>query len=112
MLSSVSDKTKLFAKSVSNNSNFDDLSITLPVFLSRTNLKLHNIFISPKMVKKVTTNLDSSKTSDPDCTPMVVLKNCEPELSYMFAELFNKCLKSERVFFSRLLEGFIGAACI
>ena len=24
---------------------------------------------------------------------MVVLKNCEPELSYISAELFNKCLK-------------------
>ena len=24
---------------------------------------------------------------------MVVLKNCEPELSYVLAELFNKCLK-------------------
>ena len=24
---------------------------------------------------------------------MVVLKNCEPELSYILAELFNKCLK-------------------
>ena len=24
---------------------------------------------------------------------MVVLKNCEPEISYIPAELFNKCLK-------------------
>ena len=24
---------------------------------------------------------------------MVVLKNCEPEISYILAELFNKCLK-------------------
>ena len=24
---------------------------------------------------------------------MLVLKNCEPELSYILAELFNKCLK-------------------
>ena len=24
---------------------------------------------------------------------MVVLKNCEPELSYILAELFNKCVK-------------------
>ena len=24
---------------------------------------------------------------------MVVLKNCEPELSYILAELFNKCLR-------------------
>ena len=38
-------------------------------------------------------NLDSSKTSSPDCIPVVVLKNCEPELSYILAELFNMCLK-------------------
>ena len=45
------------------------------------------------MVKKVKTNLDSSKVSGPDCTPVVVLKNCEPELSYILANLFNNCLK-------------------
>ena len=45
------------------------------------------------MVKKVITNLDSSKASGPDCIPVVVLKNCEPELSYILAELFNMCLK-------------------
>ena len=45
------------------------------------------------MVKKVITNLDSSKASGPDCSPVVVLKNCEPELSYILAKLFNKCLK-------------------
>ena len=36
-------------------------------------------------------NLDLSKKSD--CIPVVVLKNSEPELSYILAELFNKCLK-------------------
>ena len=45
------------------------------------------------MVKKVIMNLDLSKASGPDCIPVVVLKNCEPELSYILAELFNKCLK-------------------
>ena len=45
------------------------------------------------MVNKVITNLDSSKASGPDCIPVVVLKNCEPELSYILAKLFNKCLK-------------------
>ena len=45
------------------------------------------------MVKKVITNLDSSKASGPDCIPVVILKNCEPELSYILAKLFNKCLK-------------------
>ena len=38
-------------------------------------------------------NLDSSKASGPDYIPVVVLKNCEPELSYILAELLNICLK-------------------
>ena len=38
-------------------------------------------------------NLDLSKTSGPDCIPVLVLKKCEPELSYILAELFNKCFK-------------------
>ena len=93
VLSSASDKVKLFAKNFSKNSNLDDSGISLPVFPSRTNLKLHNISITPKMVKKVITNLDSSKAPGPDCIPVVVLKNCAPELSYILAKLFNKCLK-------------------
>ena len=38
-------------------------------------------------------NLDLSKASGPDCILVVFLKNCELELSYILAELFNKCLK-------------------
>ena len=64
----------------------DDSGISLPVFPSRTNLKLHSISITPKMAKKAITNLDLSKASGPDCIPVIVLKNCEPEL-------FNKCVK-------------------
>ena len=33
-----------------------------------------------KLFEKVITNLDSSKASGPDCIPVVVLKNCEPDL--------------------------------
>ena len=69
------------------------LGISLPVFPSRTTLKLYHISVTSKMVKKVIINLDLSKASGPDCIPVVVLKNCEPELSYILAELFNKCLK-------------------
>ena len=81
------------AKNFPKNSNLDDSGIYLPVYPSRINLKLHNIYVNPKMVKKVITNLDSSKTSSPDCIPVVVLRNCEPELSYILAELVNMCLK-------------------
>ena len=58
VLSSVSDKAKLFAENFSKNSNLDDSGISLPVLPSRTNLKLHNIFVTPKIVKKVIMNLD------------------------------------------------------
>ena len=92
VLPSAFDKPKLFAKNFSKNSNLDDSGISLPVFPSKTDLKMY-ISITPKMVKKVITNLDSSKASGLDCIPVVVLKNCELELSYILAELFNKCLK-------------------
>ena len=55
VLSSTSDKAKLFAENFSKNSNLDYSGISLPVFPSRTNLKLHNISVTPKMVKKVIT---------------------------------------------------------
>ena len=45
------------------------------------------------MVKKIIINLDLSKVSGLDCIPVVVLRNCEPEFSYILAEIFNKCLK-------------------
>ena len=83
----------MFAENFLKNSNLDDSGISLPVFSSRTNLKLHKIFVTPKMVEKVIMNIDLSKTSGPDCILVVVIKNCEPELSYILAELFNKCLK-------------------
>ena len=93
MLSSVSDKAMLFAENFSKNANLDDSGISSPVFSSRTNLKLHNISVTPKMVKRVIMNFDLSKGSGPDCVPVVVLKNCDPGLSYILAELFNKYLK-------------------
>ena len=91
MLFSASDKAKLLAENFSKNSNLGDSEISLYIFLSRTNLKLHNISVTAKMVKKVIINLDFSKVSGPDCIPVVLIKNCEPERSYILAELFNKC---------------------
>ena len=85
-------KAKLFAENFSKDSDLDDSGISLPVFPSRTHLKLHNISVTPKMVKKVIMNLDLLKASGPDCIPVVVLKNCEPERSDILDELVNKCL--------------------
>ena len=68
------------------------VSLYLLSFLELT-WKLHNIFLTPKVVKKVATNLDFLKASGPNCIPFVVLKNCKPELSDIVAELFNMCQK-------------------
>ena len=93
VLSSASDKAKLFAENFSKNSNLDGSDVSLPVFPSRANLKLHNISVIFKMVEGVVMNLGLSKASGPDCLSVVVLGNCDLELSYILAELFNKCLK-------------------
>ena len=45
------------------------------------------------MIYQRITNLDSSKASGPHCIPALVLRNCEPKLSYMLADLVNKFLK-------------------
>ena len=74
VLSSVSDKAKLFVENFSKNSNPDDSGISLHGFPSRTYLKLHNISATPKMVKKVIMNLDLSEASGLDCISVVFLK--------------------------------------
>ena len=70
---SSSDKAKLFAKNFSQNFNFDDSGTSLPAFPSRTNLKLHNISLTPKMVKKVIMKLHSLKAFGPYSIPVVVI---------------------------------------
>ena len=65
------------AKNFSKNSNVDDTGISLPVFPSRTNLRLPNISVTLKIVKKVITNVHSLEASGPDCVPVVALKKCD-----------------------------------
>ena len=79
----------MFAENFSKNSNLDDSGISLSLF--SLNLKLHRISVTPKIVKNVIMNLDLS--SGPDCIPVKVLKNCEPEISDILVELLNNCLK-------------------
>ena len=83
VLSSAPDKSKL---------RTPILMTQVSTFLL-TNLKIHNTSLTPKIVKKVITNFDASKTSGLDCIPVMVLKNCEPELSFTLAELFAKYLE-------------------
>ena len=75
MSCSASDKGKLFLKNFSKNSNLEESGISLPVFPSRTNLKLHEISVTQKMVKKIIVNFDLSKASGPASILVVVLKN-------------------------------------
>ena len=115
MFSSASDKAELFAKNFSKNCNIDDSGFSLSVFPSGNNLKLHNISVTPKFVKKVRANLDLSKTSGPDCIPVVLLKECEPEFSYIISELFNMkkyLYQTDGILFSRFLESPIDGPCI
>ena len=78
-------KTNLFDENFSNNSNLDDSDIYLPFFPCGNNRKLYIIPITPTLVKKVINNFDSSKVSGLDYIPVVVQKNCQPELSYILA---------------------------
>ena len=86
-------KQNCFLKTFSKNFNIDDSDIFLPVFPSRTNMKLHNISVTPKIVKMVVKSFDWSLATGPICIQVLVLKNCEPKLSYILAELFSVCLE-------------------
>ena len=43
-----------------------------------SNLKLHKVSVTPKMVKKVIRSTELSKVSGPDCILVVVLNIYEP----------------------------------
>ena len=98
-------KHNCLAENFSKNSNLDDSSISLPVLGSRTNLKLHNISVTRKVVKKLIMNLGLSKASGPDCT-VVGLKNCESELSH------NSSISVSRSLVFQIVERFISGPCI
>ena len=66
-------KEKFFVKIFSEKSNLDDLGIT-----SRINL--HSIPVTPKIIYKVITDHDSSKTCGPDFFLLVFVRNCDSEL--------------------------------
>ena len=76
-------KQNCLLKSFLKNSNHDDSGISLPAFSSRTNLKMNNILVSRKLVKKVITNLNSSKASGPEYIPVMDVKKCNTKLSWI-----------------------------
>ena len=107
-------KQNCLLKNFSNSSDLEDSGIKiyllfLPAFPFRTNLKL-SISVTCKIAKKFRMNLDSLNASSLDCIPVVVLINCELELSYILAELFN--ISFEGILFSRLSEDVISGPFI
>ena len=52
-------------------------------------LLLRNVTVTLMMGTKITTALDSSRASGPDCIPVVVQMNCESQLLGIIADLFN-----------------------
>ena len=91
VLSFKSDKEKLFAEILFRTSNLVRAGISFPFFPFRTNLKLHNVPVTPKLIRKVITDLDSWQTSGRDCILVVVWNNYQSELSYKIAELLTMC---------------------
>ena len=75
VLTSASEKAKLFAELFSKNSNIADSGHDLPSFSRRTDITLSNMVITPKIVKKAISNLDLSKVSGPEGIPVVLLLN-------------------------------------
>ena len=68
-------------------------SVNLNVSLTRSGLVQSTKQVEDKDHRSFILNLDSSKASGSHCTPVIVLKNCELDLSYILTELFNMCVK-------------------
>ena len=92
VLSSGPDKAKIVLKFFSKNSNLNESGISLLTFPSRTNLKLHNIHVTPKFVMKILTNFDLSSVYS-WLYSSGGSEELESELSYILDELFDMCLK-------------------
>ena len=86
------EKAEILCQAFAKNSSLDDSGHSLPTFPSRTDASLSIPFISVKQVRRIMKNLDSSKSSGPDGIPVIVLKECSPELAPVLAKLFRRCL--------------------
>ena len=80
VLSSTSDKEKLFTEVFSKYCYFDNSSSSIPGFSSTTTIGLHNTPATPRMFKKGITALDLSRASSVDCILVVVLRIYESQL--------------------------------
>ena len=64
----------------------------LPSASDKAQFLINTFLTTLILVKNVIHNLDLLKASGHDCILVVVLKNCEPQLSYLLDDLFNMCL--------------------
>lgn len=71
--------------------NLDESGSFLRVCSLWTDIRLHHNFVNCKTMKKVITILAFPKVSDRDFIPVEVLKNCEPELWKIMADLCTMC---------------------
>ena len=92
VISSSSEKAKLFAANFAANSTLDDHGHPLPDFPQLTDCLLSKFSVTSKEIGKLVRKLDSTKATGPDEIPVVVLKHISPELSPILAKLFNCCL--------------------
>ena len=106
VLSSESDKTKLLAKNFPKNSKLDDCGISLQPFPGRNYLKLHNVSLTPKLIKNVITNSHSSKSFYFRVGSKEIWVWTSIHISWPLQYV------SEGTLFSRFLEGLIFGPCI
>lgn len=92
MAVSSADKAELLCLEFAKNSSLNDENKSpLPIPM-RTSSTLSNVSITVRQVRKIMRFLDASKASGPDGIPVIVLKECAPELAPVFTKLFRKCL--------------------
>lgn len=88
VISSMSDTTKIFAIKFASKSMLNNKGHPLPdTFPQNTHFTMFLSWL--RKVFKCKKSLDSTKITDPDRIPVVVLKKLSLELSSVMAELFN-----------------------
>ena len=92
MAVSSADKAELLCQQFAKNSSLNDENKPLPSFPSRTPATISSISVTVRQVRRILRCLDTSKSSGPDGIPVIVLKECAPELAPVFSKLFRKCL--------------------
>lgn len=91
-ISSLLNKPKLFAMNFTSNSRLEDKDYPLLEFHHLKEPKLDDISILAWEFSKLIKSLDFKKATGLDKIPVAVFKNFDPELSPIWAKLFNQAL--------------------